>query len=524
MDRIKIPAALPLALLFALLLAVPTYAGWREDLAEVLGMDPGEERDGKVERIVRAEPGWDEVAAVIRDLEFPEVGTGDFVLGVTLCTDDVERPYVLYIPTGYDPEVPTPLLVRLHGGVGRGDIEPEPLEHAKEDEFVPVAEEKGWVVLYPFGQMGATWWDDVGMANIRNLIRMVKRQYNIDDDRVWLEGFSDGASAGFTHAMVAPDDYAAIVALNGNMGVGSIDGGLDLYAPNLSNTPIYAVTTKADELYPSEKMRPTFEMALKAGADMIYRELEGTHEFGYAETEMPRIVRFLERHGRGPFPPKIVWETGDPRFGRCRWFKIDQVSTGDPEKWHKDFNTALVDERITVGFVPDYKFEGKGIKVSSVLEETAAEAMGLEAGDIIIGGGGLPIEGLDDLVTYKSSLERGNPVELKVLREGARKTLSGNLPEKANYLIFKREVPSGLAHAGYCANSIWVKTSRVGAFSLFIHPDMVNLDEEVTVTWNGEVVYDGSVKPDIAFMIENFLENRDRRLLYVARLRMEAAG
>lgn len=504
-----------------LLLAVPSHAGWRDDLTEVLAMEPGADRTDKVERIARAEPAWEEVAALIEGLEFPEVETGDFVLGMTLCIDDVERPYVLYIPPGYQRTEAAPLLVRLHGGVGRGDIEPEPLEHAKEDEFIPVAEEKDWVVLYPFGQMGATWWDDVGMANVRNLIRTVKRVYNIDDDRVWLEGFSDGGSAGFAHAMVTPNDYAAIVALNGHMGVGSISGGLHLYAPNLSNTPIYAVTTKADELYPSGKMRPTFEMAMKAKADIIYRELDGAHDFGYAEAEMPRMLRFLERHGREPFPSRITWETGESRFGQCRWFKIDEVTTGDAEKWHRDFNTALVDERITVGFVPDYAFEGEGVKVSSVVEETAAEAMGLEAGDIIIGGGRMPIANLDDLVAYKALLERGSPIELRVLRGDGERILSDNLPEKANYLIFKREIPSGLAHTGYSANEIWAKTSRVGAFSIFMHPDMVNLEDPVTVTWNGKVVYEETVKPDIAFMIENFLENRDRRLLYVARLEFD---
>ncbi len=505
----------------ALLLAVPSHAGWRDDLAEIIEMEPGDDRVSKVERIARVEPGWEEVAALIRGLEFPEVETGEFVLGTTLCIDDVERPFVLYIPSGYEPALPAPLLVRLHGGVGRGDIIPEPLEYVKEDEFIPVAEERGWMVLYPLGQMGATWWDDVGMANIRNLVRTVKRGYNIDDDRLWLEGFSDGASAGFTHAMVVPNDYAAIVALNGHMGVGSINGDLHLYAPNLSNTPIYAVTTKADELYPSDKMRPTFEMAVKAEANVLYRELEGAHDFGYAETEMPRIVRFLERHGREPFPSKIVWETGEARFGQCRWFKIDEVTTGDIENWHKEFNTALVDERITVGFVPDYTFEGEGVKVSSVVEKTAAEAMGLEAGDIIIRGPRMPVKDLDGLVAYKATLERGSPIELTVLREGGEKTLSDNLPEKANYLIFKREIPSGLAHAGYYANRIWVKTSRVGAFSILIHPDMVNLDDPVTVTWNGKVVHEEPVKPDVAFMIENFLENRDRRLLYVARLEFD---
>ncbi len=82
---------------------------------------------------------------------------------------------------------------------------------------------------------------------------------------MWLGGFSDGASAAFLYGMVAPNDYAAFVALNGHMGVGSLDGNLPTYAPNLANTPVYAVTTFDDPLYPARVMRRTIEMAREAG-------------------------------------------------------------------------------------------------------------------------------------------------------------------------------------------------------------------------------------------------------------------
>jgi predicted esterase len=501
-----------------LMIWVPAFAGWQSDLAEVLEMDPGSDRDRRVAKIARAEPDWQEVAAYIQSIEFPEVKAGSLILESAMCTDDVERPYVLYIPPGYDPAAPTPLLVRLHGGVARADIVPQPLEYAEGDEFLPVAEREGWFVLYPFGQEGATWWDKVGMANIRNLVRIVKRLYNIDDDRVWMEGFSDGASACFTHAMVSPNDYAAFVPLNGHMGVGSLDGDLPLHAPNLFNSPLYAVTTKGDDLYPSDRMRTTIEVALEAGGDIIYRELEGTHDFDYAESEMPRVVRFLKRHPRDPFPSRIVWEAGDPAYGDCRWFGIEKVTIEESSPWHKDYNAALVDDRITIGFVPDYSFEEDGVKVSSVLEKTAAEEMGLEKEDIIVEAEGMSIGNLDDLVKYKGTLKRGDRIELTVLRGEGRGVLEAHLPEISNYLVFKRDIPSGLAQADFHANRIRVRTSRVGAFSIYVHPDMVNLDDDLIVTWNGETVHDRPVKPDIGFLIENFLENRDRSLLCVAKL------
>jgi predicted esterase len=509
------------ALVLLLLSALPAVAGWQENLEQVLEMDPGPDRDDLVSRIARAGPDWEEVAGQIRDIEFEPAEKGTLLLRSTRCIDGVDRPWVLYVPPAYEPSLGFPLLLRLHGGVNRGDIIDDPVGYAREDQFLSVGETEGWFLLYPFGQEGATWWDRVGMANIRNLIRTVKCDYNIDDDRVWVEGFSDGASAAFAWAMVEPSDFGAFVALNGHMGVGSISGDLPLYAPNLSNTPVYAVTTKGDELYPSHKLRTTIEMAQKAGADIIYRELEGEHDFEYADYEIPRIVDFLKRHRRDPFPGAIVWEAGDTSFGRCHWIRIDRITTDEPAHWHEDFNTALVSERVTIGFVPDYEFEGEGVKVSSVVKETAAEEMGLEKDDVIIRGGSMEIASMDGLVAYKATLKRGDPIEITVRRGQETKILRGTLPKPSNYLIFKREVPSGLVHASLRGNRLVVESSRVGALTFFVHPDIIRLDEDFSIIWNGEEVFEGRIEPDVEFLVRNFLEDRDRQLLYVATVTAE---
>jgi hypothetical protein len=407
-------------------------------------------------------------------------------------------------------------MVRLHGGVSRAHIHEEPVKYAEEDDFLTLAEAHSWIMLYPFGQAGATWWDEVGMANVHGLVRTVKRTYNVDDDRVWMCGFSDGASAAFAHAMVDPVDYAAFVALNGHIGVGSLDGDLPLYARNLVNSPVYAITTKEDELYPSHKMRATIDMATRAGADIFYRELDGAHDFSYGPEELPRIARFLERHPRDPCPSLVVWEAGVPRYGRCHWFKIEQVVLEEPASWHVDHNVAIVNDRITIGFVRDDSHDGEGVKVGTVAEKTAAEGMGLKPGDIIVKGNDMAIKDMDDLVKYKATLARGGDFSLTVLREGGSLALHGTLPEVANYYVFKREIPSGIIKASLSANRVDVESSRVGAFTVYVDPDVVNLGDNLVITWNGEVIHDDVVEPDIEFMLRHFLENRDRKQIYVA--------
>ena len=509
---------LAVAALMVGLAVCPASAGWEEELEGLLAV--GEEIDtgAAVRSIVQQDPDWRDIAERIQSAPRPDaVGVGEAVLRTTVCIDSVERPWVLSVPASYDPAVPTPLLMVVHGGVGGADLFDDPMGYVAEDETAALAMEHGWIAVYPFGQAGATWWDEVGMANIRGLIRTVKREFNIDDDRVWMGGFSDGASAGFTHAMLEPSDYAAFVALNGHMGVPSLDGDLPVYAPNMAATPIYATTTFDDGLYPSRKMRATIEMARAAGADIHYREFPGTHDFNDVVDALPGIARFLDRHPRDPFPSRICWEAGDAEFGQCRWLSIDRITIEDPAPWHEEHNATLVDDRVTIGFQPDYEFEGPGIRVGVLSDgDYPARNIGLQAGDVIVRTDDARMDSLPDLNDWKDTVERGDEFEMAVLREGGEVVLRGELPEPSAYLVFKRDVPSGAIRASFAANHLTVETSRVGAFRVLVHPDMVTLGQNLVIEVDGEVVFDEVVQPDIGFMLENYIENRDRSLLYVA--------
>jgi pimeloyl-ACP methyl ester carboxylesterase len=493
-------------------------AGWEEALDALVATADDAECEPLIADVLDYAPSWQEVATRIRSATFPTADpVGQAVLRTTVCIDTVERPWVLQIPPDYDPSVPTPLLVVLHGGVGTADIRDDPLGSVSEDELGALALERGWISVFPFGQAGATWFDEVGMTNIRDLVRTVKRELNVDDDRVWMAGFSDGVSAGFAYAMLAPSDYAAFVALNGHMGVASLDFDHSTYAPSMSATPIFATTTFDDWLYPSHKMRPTIEMAREAGADIYYREFPGGHDFDDVKAELPAVARFLERHPRDPFPSRIVWETGSTDFGECRWFAIDRITNDEPAPWHEDHNVALTDDRVTIGFQPDYEFEGPGVLVGVLSDgDYPARNIGLKAGDVIVKADAARLDSLPDLNDWKDTVERGDAFEMTVLRDGEEVVLRGKLPEPAGYLIFKRDVPSAAIRAGFAANRIDVQTSRVGAFSVLVHPDMIVLEQPLVIVVNGEVVFDDTVRADLKFLLENYLDNRDRSLLCVA--------
>lgn len=506
--------------------AGPCGAGWREDLTTLLRSQDEVTTDALLERIVDAAPEWQEVAAELRAISFPlPDSTGSVFIDSMRCSDGVTRPYVTYLPSGYDPARPTPLLIYLHGGVSRRELPDDPRDYADAHPFLALAEEQTWVMIFPMGQENATWWDKVGIANVHAQLRTAKQRYNIDDDRVWMTGFSDGGSGSFGFAMLHPSEFAAFVPLNGHMGVSNLAGDLPTYAGNLANTPLHVINTDLDGLYPAARMRRTIEMALTAGADIRYREYVGIgHELAYAEEELPRIAQFLERHRRDPFPAQIDWEAADPDFGLCRWLRIDRVLPAEPAAWHTDVNMVLTDDRITVGFHAGEASDDEGVRVDKLADgETLAKEMGLAAGDLIVRGGQRRIRNLEELNEFKATLHRGDHVRLTVLRDGQHVELEGDLPAVETHYLFKRERPSAALRARFRANRLSIEGSRLGGITFLVHPDMVQLDQELVIEVDGRELFREVVIPNLEFMLRNFLTHHDRRLLYLALVRIDLA-
>jgi predicted esterase len=513
---------IPVILIFIISAKIAVAAGWQENLDSLLVAATSARQDTLIEAVVRLNPDWQEVMHRLQSITFPDAPKGELVQNQILGIDGVTRPWIIYVPSTYDPRKPTPLMVALHGGVSSPKIMDDPAGWVAKTPFKAMAESRGYLMLFPFGQAGATWWDEVGMTNIQTQVRIAKAQYNVDDDRVFLGGFSDGGSAAFLFAMAMPSDFAAFVALNGHIGVASEDGNLPTYATNFANVPVYTVTTDKDQLYPSAEMQPIIEMARKAGGNIYYRQLEGDHSLSYAADEFPRIADFLERHPRDPFPTNIVWETAIKGFGVFRWFAIDEITVGNPATWYHDYNLAEVDSTIAIGFMPDDGFAGPGVRVASIVEgDVLARRLQLAAGDIIVKANGVDIKSMDDLIKFKTTIRRGDPVSIYVRRGQEEIILKGNMPASRNYYIFKREQPSAQARVSFSANIIDIETSRVGAFRVLIHPEMINLKQKLVINIDGKKVFDKIIEPDLSYLLRDFVNNRDRKVIFVNEVRIE---
>ena len=65
----------------------------------------------------------------------------------------------------------------------------------------------------------------------------VKRRYNVDEDRVFLGGFSDGGSGSLIMGLYYPTPWAGLIDLSGSITV-AIGAPDEAFPANLSNRPV----------------------------------------------------------------------------------------------------------------------------------------------------------------------------------------------------------------------------------------------------------------------------------------------
>jgi polyhydroxybutyrate depolymerase len=135
----------------------------------------------------------------------------------TLTSGELEREYLLHVPTSYTGEDATPLVVNLHGhGSNAG-------EQAIYSGFLVKAEEEGFIVVTPQGTGAEPHWnfttveagapDDV--AFISDLLDTLESELCIDSSRVYAAGISNGAAMSVTLACFLSNRIAAVAPVAG---------------------------------------------------------------------------------------------------------------------------------------------------------------------------------------------------------------------------------------------------------------------------------------------------------------------
>ncbi|MDI9338975.1 MAG: M20/M25/M40 family metallo-hydrolase [Sediminibacterium sp.] len=80
--------------------------------------------------------------------------------------------------------------------------------------------------------------------------------------------------------------------------------------------------------------------------------------------------------------------------------------------------------KVTMGVMPDYSFEGEGMRIDGVTDGKPAAKAGIEKGDIIIGLGQYPVKSVQDYMKALSNFKKGDATIVKLKRKEILKELA----------------------------------------------------------------------------------------------------
>ena len=146
------------------------------------------------------------------------------LISKTMMYDSETREYLIYIPSIYDHNSPTPILFAFHGFGGYNQY------FINTADFRTLADQFNFIAVYPQGLVcgdGTTWnthppggdnkcsQDDIGFFGA--LLYEISGNYNIDASKVFLTGYSNGADFSYSMACYQSSLVTSIAPVSGLM-------------------------------------------------------------------------------------------------------------------------------------------------------------------------------------------------------------------------------------------------------------------------------------------------------------------
>jgi len=230
-------------------------------------------------------------------------------------------PYVLYVPDDYRGDEPYPLLIVLGGGPGKAI----PTAQGMRDSL----DARGFLALFPHAD--GPWWEKSSTSAVPALLDEVLHDLNVDTNRVYLTGFSNGGTGTFLYATLWPHRLAAAASLMG--------GGLPFFGAepppigNLHALPLLFVHGDKDEVIPVRATLATVKALERQGGEVAPEShiLVGRGHDIVVGGDDGLTLPFFEARKREPFPRRVRFATRSLEFARDFWVAIVAKDGGQAE-------------------------------------------------------------------------------------------------------------------------------------------------------------------------------------------------
>ena len=425
-------------------------------------------------------------------------------------------PFTVDVPATYDATKKYQVRVQLHGGVGR----PDPA--ARGDGSIGALAGAEQIYVLPQAWAEAPWWGPLQDVNVPAILDQVKRTWNVDENRVVLSGVSDGGTSAFYVAMRDTTPYASFLPLNGFiMVLRNRDLGLRgaLFPHNLTNKPFFVVNGGQDPLYPAARVEPYLKQFQAGGLTMEYHpQPDAGHNTAWWPAVKDTFERFVAAHPREPHPARLTWQTDNTASrNRAHWLVIDRLAPARPGEDLPDLNNYVAGEE------PNFGVRSNGMRVTTVLAGSNAQAFGLQPGDLVAAINGRQLPEALELTDFLGIYQAGEALHFEVERGPTRQTVDLKGTYQPTLMpkvtpLFPAPRAAGRVDLVRDGNTVRATTRGVAAFTLLLSPDVFDFSRPITVVADGRTIFDGPVRKSVETLVTWAAKDNDRTMLYGAAL------
>lgn len=261
--------------------------------------------------------------------------------------DSAKTSFFIHLPQHYDPQKKYTLLFFLHGAVRNNELIDYQLAGWNlggwNRYYTKYADQNDVILVFPRANKQYNWMlSDDGFFMIPEMLKQIKKALNIDDNKVFVAGHSNGATGSFSYLMKQSTQFAGFYGFNTYPKV--FTGGT--FVENIKNRSFINFSTDEDYYY-SPNANDDFTKLMKGiAADyQEYRYNGFPHWFPQFDASEPAyniIFNDLKNRKRNPFPKEISWEFDDNRNGNIDWIsniKLDTLSKN--YKANKELNFKI---------------------------------------------------------------------------------------------------------------------------------------------------------------------------------------
>ncbi|SHL16537.1 prolyl oligopeptidase family serine peptidase [Chryseobacterium contaminans] len=195
-------------------------------------------------------------------------------------TEGLKVPYVVFVPKKYQFSKPVKVIFFLHGGVNSVNEFYYQNPDVKKEPIFSVGDHFNAIVVYPFAKKDFGWMNQQkAFENIFTILNDVEKKYNVDKNKIYLGGMSNGGTATFWFASQKETPFKAFYAFAPNpvLNIGAIP-----FENITKDHPLYTINAKDDYVFGYNDVLKIYNDNKSKAKGWKFQTIEtGSHEFIY---------------------------------------------------------------------------------------------------------------------------------------------------------------------------------------------------------------------------------------------------